>query len=59
MVDSLALFRARSQLHAHTVGCLCAPCRDARQLLDEAAVEHRRRLFEAGEQWIAEQPDDT
>jgi hypothetical protein len=39
---------------AHAVGCLCAPCRDARQLVEAAAVEHRRTLDAAGEQFVAE-----
>lgn len=54
MANSLDLFQARSQLMAHRIGCLCAPCRDARQLVDEAAEQHRQRLHEAGEAWAAE-----
>jgi len=59
MIDSLALFKARSQLMAHAIGCLCAPCRDARKLVDDAAAERRRDLYAAGEQWMADNRDDT
>lgn len=54
MADSLALFRARSQLMAHKIGCQCSMCREARKLVDEAAEENRRKLHEAGEAYIAE-----
>lgn len=54
MADSLALFRARSQLMAHTIGCLCQACREARKLVDEAAAEHRRKLYATGDAYVAE-----
>jgi len=54
MADSLAIFRARSQLMAHAIGCPCQPCRDARRLVDDAAAEHRRKLYESGDAYVAE-----
>lgn len=45
MADSVDLFKARSQLFAHTIGCLCSPCRDARKLLDADAAKRRHALL--------------
>jgi hypothetical protein len=45
MPDSVELFKARSQLFAHQIGCQCAPCRDARQLIDADAKDRRDRMI--------------
>lgn len=57
MPSSPDIFRARSQLLAHTLDCRCMLCRDARQLLDEAAEEQRRKTLADLDAYVAETKD--
>lgn len=57
MADALKIFSARTQLYSHSGRrqlCTCAPCEEARAILDEHDAEQKRALERVGEQFVAE-----